>query len=346
MNTSRPVPLAAGMNMAPAWIGQSAGAVLTPLPFRPSALDGLPRHRLDQRMPEGRFIEKAFATALVANDATELPLTVAAVQRQLISILQSKAFIQSAKLSRFLGFVVEQVLNGTAGCLKEYLIGVEVYNRKPPYDPSQDSIVRTEARRLRSKLKEYYEAEGLNDSLYIYLRPGSYVPLFQSREDEISPPTLAETKASPLPKSSSIVTAILPFRDISGNTLSSTYARGIPDELAFILMKTYGCSILPPSKLATLGPQQDEFAELMQRAGAHIAFEGSVRVEGPHLRVTARILDARGSQLWLKRIDVEVGTTFSFTIEEQIASTLAAGMDVARTADLTHAQRSSTNRHL
>ena len=29
----------------------------------------------------------------------------------------------------------------------------EVYDRKPPYHPSQDSIVRTEARRLRTKLK-------------------------------------------------------------------------------------------------------------------------------------------------------------------------------------------------
>ena len=39
--------------------------------------------------------------------------------------------------------------------LKEYVIGTEVYDRKPPYHPSQDSIVRTEARRLRAKLKEY-----------------------------------------------------------------------------------------------------------------------------------------------------------------------------------------------
>ncbi len=44
--------------------------------------------------------------------------------------------------------------------LKEYVIGTEVYDRKPPYHPSQDSIVRTEARRLRAKLKEYYESEG------------------------------------------------------------------------------------------------------------------------------------------------------------------------------------------
>ena len=49
-----------------------------------------------------------------------------------------------------------------------------VYGRKPPYHPSQDSIVRTEARRLRGKLKGYYDSEGKRDPILIYLRTGSY----------------------------------------------------------------------------------------------------------------------------------------------------------------------------
>jgi hypothetical protein len=53
---------------------------------------------------------------------------------------------------------VEHAIGGTGEGLKEYIIGTEVYDRKPPYHPSQDSIVRTEARRLRTKLKEYYES--------------------------------------------------------------------------------------------------------------------------------------------------------------------------------------------
>jgi hypothetical protein len=72
-------------------------------------------------------------------------------------------FIQLDRLSRFLRFTVEAALAGEADLLKEYLIGAEVYDRKPAYHPNADSIVRREARRLRSKLKEYYESIGKDD---------------------------------------------------------------------------------------------------------------------------------------------------------------------------------------
>jgi hypothetical protein len=99
-------------------------------------------------------------------------------------------FIQSDRLSRFLRFTVEATLAGEADMLKEYLIGTEVYDRKPPYHPNADSIVRSEARRLRSKLKEYYESVGKDDPVFIYYRPGSYVPAFRRqrslRDDRIA----------------------------------------------------------------------------------------------------------------------------------------------------------------
>ena len=53
--------------------------------------------------------------------------------------------------------------------LKEYLIGTEVYERNSSYHPSEDSIVRSEARRLRSKLKEYYDSVGKDDPVHYLL---------------------------------------------------------------------------------------------------------------------------------------------------------------------------------
>jgi hypothetical protein len=102
-----------------------------------------------------------------------------AIREALSRILESATFIQSDRLSRFLRFTVETTLAGEADMLKEYLIGTEVYDRKPPYHPSSDSIVRSEARRLRNKLREYYESVGKDDSVSIYYRPGSYVPTFR-----------------------------------------------------------------------------------------------------------------------------------------------------------------------
>src|ERR1700726_4489538 len=102
-----------------------------------------------------------------------------AIREQLLRMLDSPIFVHSHRLSRFLRFTVETTLAGQAEILKEYLIGTEGYDRKPPYHPSVDSIVRSEARRLRNKLKQYYESVGKDDSVFIYYRPGGYAPVFR-----------------------------------------------------------------------------------------------------------------------------------------------------------------------
>ena len=251
-----------------------------------------------------------------------------AIREQLALILRSPVFVRSERLSRFLRFIVEHVIGGNQNCLKEYVIGSEVYDRKPPYHPSQDSIVRTEARRLRGKLMEYYETEGKDDPVYVYLRPGSYIPVFKYKEAPVSVQGDADSNDPfSLLKTSAIAIAILPFHDISGSPLSSMYARGIPDELAYALMQTKGCKVLSPASMAHFSAQEHDVAAAMSKVGAQIAFEGSVREESNHIRVTARIVDAAGFQLWAKRFDAEGGSESFFTIEEQIASALTTGLD-------------------
>lgn len=64
---------------------------------------------------------------------------------------------------------------------------VEVFGRKPDYDPREDSIVRTEAGKLRTRLDEYYSGTGKGDPLVIGLPKGSYVPIFTSRARQTRP---------------------------------------------------------------------------------------------------------------------------------------------------------------
>ena len=82
---------------------------------------------------------------------------------------------------RFLRFVVEQALAGNP--LKETLLGVEVFGRNPSYDPRLDGVVRVEAVKLRSRLKEYYETEGADDPVRIDLPKGGYLPCFEALSD-------------------------------------------------------------------------------------------------------------------------------------------------------------------
>src|SRR5213594_1108837 len=104
------------------------------------------------------------------------------VRQQLVRILSSAGFTRNERLSRFVRFIVERHLEGRNRELKESVLGVEVFDRKPDYDPRQDSIVRTEAARLRVRLAEYYEADGRNDPLIIELPKGGYVPVLRERQ--------------------------------------------------------------------------------------------------------------------------------------------------------------------
>src|SRR6266481_3005912 len=100
------------------------------------------------------------------------------IRDELSRMLESPNFAQSDRLARFLRFTVETTLAGKGETLKEYLIGTEVYDRKPPYHSSADYIVRSEARRPRNKLKQ---SVGKDDPVFIYHRPGSYVPAFRAQ---------------------------------------------------------------------------------------------------------------------------------------------------------------------
>jgi hypothetical protein len=79
-----------------------------------------------------------------------------AARRQLERVLASAGFVRNERMGRFLKFIAERHLEGDDSQLKGSVIAVEVFGRKPDHDPAQDSIVPTEASRLRARLAEYY----------------------------------------------------------------------------------------------------------------------------------------------------------------------------------------------
>src|SRR6478609_2702707 len=98
------------------------------------------------------------------------------IREELERVLSSAPFARSDRLSKLLRFLVDRHLEGRDDELKETLIGVEVFDRRPDYDPKLDSTVRTEAVRLRARLNAYYSTEGNKNPLIIELPKGGYVP--------------------------------------------------------------------------------------------------------------------------------------------------------------------------
>ena len=116
-----------------------------------------------------------------------MSIPAADIKAELDRILASKGFATAGRLSRLLRYVVEKTLAGEADQLKEYAVGVEVFDRDDKYDPRLDSIVRVEAGRLRSRLDEYYNGEGAASPIRISLPRGGYVAQFEPREATPAP---------------------------------------------------------------------------------------------------------------------------------------------------------------
>jgi len=243
------------------------------------------------------------------------------VRAELARLLQSSVFAQSDRLGRFLRFAIENALAGKTDALKEYVIGTEVYDRKPPYHPSQDSIVRTEARRLRTKLKEYYESEGKKNPVFIYFRPGSYVPVFHRNEASV------ESASNGLPSNDrlliegvGVAVAVLPFVDLSQRPLSARCAQGITDEITHGLTHTSGIRVIARASLSQFIAAPYDLPSLSEKLGIQNIIEGAVREDDHRLRITARVLSSDGFQLSSHRFDTEANAESLFKIEEQIAT--------------------------
>ena len=117
------------------------------------------------------------------------------VRAELERLLASEEFSRSRSLSRFLRLTVEETIQGHGHKLKEYVLGVEVFDRGQDFDPRIDPIVRVQAGNLRNRLREYYRAEGRDDPVVIEFPVGAYVPVFRNREAAPSRPAWSWRRA-------------------------------------------------------------------------------------------------------------------------------------------------------
>jgi hypothetical protein len=106
-----------------------------------------------------------------------------AVLRELHEVLASPHFCNSKRYPALLQYIVENTLAGKSELLKERTIGVEVFDRRPSYDTSADTVVRYTAGEVRKRLMLHYSESGRSSSIRISLPAGSYIPEFLQGQD-------------------------------------------------------------------------------------------------------------------------------------------------------------------
>jgi serine/threonine-protein kinase len=253
-------------------------------------------------------------------DPTREAVPPGSVREQLARVVKSPGFVSSARLTRFLAHIVNRTIDGDLDSLKEFSIAMEVFDRTADYDPNIDAIVRVEARRLRSKLKAYYEeGPGRSDPVLIGLRPGSYVPIFrwlergpQENKKEIG--TSIQTRRASI--------AVLPFVNMSPEPEQDYFCDGISEEIINALTRVSGLNVIARTSAFQFKGVAVDIREVGQRLGADLVIEGSVRKAGMQLRIAAQAIHSEsGHHLWSQTFRRELKDIFA--IQEEIAGSVA-----------------------
>ena len=307
--------------------------------------------------PDASRRGKLVHTGLISREP-DVPASPDEIRLQLDRMLASATCSSADRMSGFLRYVVERALAGEGDQIKEYVIGVAVFGRGDDYDPRLDSIVRVEARRLRTKLDEYYAADGRDDTIVIAIPRGSYSPTFEQRVPQAAAPLvetarelslatpsrwrpgliavgLALLVALPLAfllwngaltsvgRATPMVTiAVLPFAEYSNDPgdelLAARLTDGVTSELARI--KTLGV-VSHTSALQFAGARRP-LKEIAQALNAELVLEGSVHHDGDRVRIEARIVDTTiDRKLWVE--DFVGATSDPRELERRVA--IAAG---------------------
>jgi TolB-like protein/Flp pilus assembly protein TadD len=227
----------------------------------------------------------------------------AATRQELARVLGSATFRQVDRLKRFLNFIVNEAVEGRGDQLKEYVIGVQVFDKDSSFDPRADPIVRVQARRLRSRLVRYYREEGGTDAVVIELPKGGYGPVFRNRE------TAGPGRRTTGPAIAGQNTiAVLPFADHSAERDLAYFCDGLRHEIIHRLAKVTALRVLAlqPDGINGAPDAPDTSAQ------AAMLLTGGVRKSGERLRATVHLVDsATASYLWSESLDVALADIFA-----------------------------------
>lgn len=257
-------------------------------------------------------------------------------RRQLGRVLGSAGFSKNERLSQFLRFVVERHLEGRESELKESLIGIEVFGRKPGFDPKVDGIVRTEAIRLRARLDKYYATEGSTDPLVIELPKGGYRPIIRERRTRGAAwiksawrwrfaTAVAGFLVAALGASvwwsggpAALTVAVLPFENLSRDTARDYVSDGLTDQLISSLAIIDGLTVPSRTSSFALRGRIVSAVEAGSELGADYLVEGSVLQTNDRVKVNAALIRVRDDhRVWSGRFDRELTEVFS--VQEEIS---------------------------
>jgi TolB-like protein len=259
------------------------------------------------------------------------------IREELERVLSSASFARSDRVSKLLRFLVDRHMEGRDDELKETLIGVEVFGRRPDYDPKLDSTVRTEAERLRARLNAYYSTEGNKNPLIIELPKGGYVPRCRPRAvggGQVVPAKrrwlafgltvlmLAATAAGmfwALRKEAPVPIAVLPLVNLSDDPGNEHFVDGLTDQIIRGASGIDGFTVRSRTSSFALKGKPETVREAANQLNVEYIVEGSAARIGPQIRINAQLVRVHDDVL-----------LWTGTFDRQMTNALAVQQDISR----------------
>ena len=247
------------------------------------------------------------------------------IRAELNNIFASSAFANADRMKRFLRYVTDRSLHQQGDNLNEYSIGLHVYDRDESFDPRLDSIVRVDAARLRSKLREYYDSEGRTSRIRIEIPKGSYKAIFSTTRRP-NPRTSDQRLANETSDAKTI--AVLSFADLSPEKDQEYFGDGIAEELMFALSRVPKLRVVAQTSVFAFKGKALDVREIGRKLNVQSILEGSVRKAEQQLRITVRLTDvATGFHIWSEVFTCELKDVFA--VQEKISQSVAEALRVA-----------------
>jgi TolB-like protein/Tfp pilus assembly protein PilF len=126
--------------------------------------------------------------------------------------------------------------------------------------------------------------------------------------------------------------AVLPFVNLSDNPENDYFCDGISEELIGLLAKVHPLKVVARTSSFEFKHKGSDVRRIAEQLGVNNVLEGSVRLAGNHIRVSAQLIDAStGYHLWADTFDTRFEDVF--TVQDQIAGAIVKALKVSLDAD-------------
>lgn len=131
----------------------------------------------------------------------------------------------------------------------------------------------------------------------------------------VTAPNTAEQTNSALVPPKGI--AVLPFGNLSQEKQSAFLAEGVQDDILTALSKIADLKVISSNSVTSYAPGNPRnLPEIAKALGVFHIIEGSVSQNGDHVRISARLIDARnGSHLWEETFERDIDDLFAVQSE-------------------------------